>query len=83
MMKGEELNKTVNIVFNDKENIPAMSRGFFRHCQVVCLVLEHDGDNMYLTERKGTSFGVRRHFVENEERDGVDGAIPIDIPEDG
>ena len=24
---------------------------------------------------------MRRHFVENEEQDGVDGVIPMDIPE--
>ena len=64
VMKGEELSKAINDIFNDKENIPAMSRGFARHHQVVC-----------------TSFGVRRHFVENEVRDGVDSAIPIVIPD--
>ena len=81
VMQGEELNKAVNVVFNDNENLPAMSRGFAGHHQVVCAVLEHDGNNNYLKEKKGTSFGVRRHFIENEEKDGVDGVIPVDIPE--
>ena len=80
-MKGEELNKSVNSVFNDRENLPAMSCGFAGHHQVVYSVLEHEGNNTYLKEKRGTSFGVRRHFVENKERDGVDGVIPIDIPE--
>ena len=79
VMKGKVLNKAVNSVFNDKDNLPAMSHGFAGHHQVVCLVLEHDGDNTYLKEKQWTSFGVRRHFVENEERDGVNGVIPTDI----
>ena len=81
IMKGEELHKAVTKVFEDKDNLPAMSRGFAGHHQVVCSVLEHDSDNTYLKERKGTSFGVRRHFVEDEKKDGVDGVITIDIPE--
>ena len=81
VMKGEELNKAVTSVFDDRDNLPAMSRGFAGHHQVVCSVLEHAGDNSYLKEKRGTSFGVRRHFIENEERDGVDGVISIDIPE--
>ena len=79
--RGEELNKSVMIVFKDKENLPAMSRGFAGHHQVVCSLLEHNGNNTHLKEKRGTSFGVRRHFVENEEKDGVDGVIPVDIPE--
>ena len=58
-----------------------MSRGFAGHHQVVCSMLEHNGDNGYLKEKKGTSFGVRRHFIENEEGDGVDGVIPVHVPE--
>ena len=81
VVRGEELNKSVMIIFNDKEKLPAMSRGFSGHHQVVCSLLEHNGNNTYLKEKRGTSFGVRRHFVENEEKDGVDGVIPVDIPE--
>ena len=81
VVKSAELNKVVNVVFDDKDNLPAMSRGFARHHQVVCAVLEHSGNNDYLKEKTGISFGVKRHFIENEERDGFDGVIPVDIPE--
>ena len=45
IMKGEELHKAVTKVFEDKDNSPAMSRGFAGHHHIVCSVLEHDGDN--------------------------------------
>ena len=51
VMKGEELHNAVISVFNDTDNLPAMSRGFAGHHQVVCSVLEHDGDNTYLKEK--------------------------------
>ena len=79
-MKGEELNKVVIRVFEGKDNLPTMSGGFSGHYQVVCSVLEHD-DNSYLKEKKGASFGVRIYLIENEDRDGVDGVILIDISE--
>ena len=47
VMKGEELHNAVMSVFNNTDNLPAMSRGFAGHHQVVCLVLEHDGYNTY------------------------------------
>ena len=58
-----------------------MSRIFAGHHQVMCAVLGHNGNNYHLKEKKSTSFGVRRHFIENEEIGGVDDVIPVDIPE--
>ena len=71
VMKGEELNKTVMKVWRNESTLPAISRGFAGHHQVVCAILAHDGDNSYLNESKGMSFGVRGHFVTNEAGDGV------------
>ena len=51
VMKGEELNKTVMKVWRDESTLPAISRGFAGHHQVVCAILEHEGDNNYLIER--------------------------------
>ena len=44
-------------------------------------MLEHDGNNKYLKEIGGVSFGIRRHFMTNEDGDGVDGVVPIDVPD--
>ena len=71
VMKGEELNKTVMKVWRDESTLPAISRGFAGHHQVVCAILEHEGDNNYLNESKGTSFGVRTFYTTNEDGNGV------------
>ena len=71
VMKGEQLNKAVIKVWKDMSALPAISRGFAGHHQVVCAMLAHDGDNNYLNESKGTSFNVRAHYVTNEAGDGV------------
>ena len=81
VMKGEELNKVVEMVFDDTANLPVINCGFSGHHHVVCAVLEHNGDQNCLKEKRGESFGVKQNFAEAEERDGVDGVIPVDIPE--
>ena len=49
----------------------AMARAFAAHPQIVCAILEHDGDNKFLSMKKGMSFGVRKCFHQSEEGDGV------------
>ena len=71
IMKGEEFNKAVMKVWKDKKTLPAFSRGFAGHPHVVSAILEHDGDNIYLNDSKGASFGVRTYYTTNEDQDGV------------
>ena len=71
IMKGEEFNKAVMKVWKDKKTLPAFSRGFAGHPHVVSAILEHDGDNIYLNDSKGTSFRVRTYYATNEDQDGV------------
>ena len=56
LLKGEELNKTVMQVFDDKAHLPTIARVFTWHSQIVCSILEHDGDNDYLSKRGGVHF---------------------------
>ena len=44
--------------------------------KIVCAILENDGDNNYLSQKGGKSFGVRRCFMTNEDGDGV---IPVPL----
>jgi len=76
MLVGEQLNQSVMKVWNDNTNLVAMSRAFAGHSQIVCAILEHKGDNKYLSEKGGLSFGVRRTYVCDREGEGV---IPISL----
>ena len=76
LLKGEELNKTVMEVFENKVHLPAIARAFTGHNQIVCSILEHDGDNDYLSKRGGMHFGVRRMYMTDEEGEGV---IPVPL----
>ena len=76
LLKGEELHEAVMKVWNNKKNTVAMSRAFAGHSQVVCAILAHNGDNTYLREKNGMTFGVRKMFVPDEDGEGV---IPIDL----
>ena len=71
MLVGEQLNQTVMKVWNDKTNLVAMSRAFAGHSQIVCAIIEHKGDNKYLSEKGGLSFGVRKTYICDEDGDGV------------
>ena len=74
LLKGEELNKTVNKVWNDESNTQAIARAFAGHHQIVETIRRHEGDNKFLSQRGGLSFGVRRTFIRDEDGTGV---IPI------
>ena len=74
LIKGEELHEVVMKVWNNPKHRVAMSRAFAGHSQIVSAILAHNGDNTYLTERKGLTFGIRKMFV--RDRDG-DGIIPV------
>ena len=56
-------------VFEDEVLLPAMSRTFTAHSQIVCAILDHGGDSNYLSARGGMSFGVRRMFMTDEEEE--------------
>ena len=60
MLKGDELYHAVSTAWNNSKNHVAMSRAFAGHHQIVCSIIEHNGDNTYLTEKGGLSFGLRR-----------------------
>ena len=70
-MRGEELYETVKKIWNDKSNLPALARAYSAHHQIVCAMLESNGGNDYLRERKGLSFGVRKAFMTTEDGEGV------------
>ena len=65
LLKGEQLNETVMKVWNDQSNLSAIARSFSSHWQIVCAAMAHDGDNSYLKENGGLSFGIRRTFISN------------------
>ena len=71
LLKVEQLNETVLRVFNDRSHLVAMGRAFAGHHQVVCAIMACNGDNNYLKERKGMSFGIRRTFVSTADGNGV------------
>ena len=76
MLVDEQLNQTVMKVWHDKTNLVAMSRAFAGHSQIVCAILKHEGDNKYLSEKGGLSFGVRKTYVCDQEGEGV---LPIPL----
>ena len=76
MLKGEELYNAVTKAWEDEKNILAMARAFAGHHQIVSAILHHKGDNAYLSEKGGLSFGVRKCFVPDIEGTGVV-AIPL------
>ena len=76
LLKGEQLYKCVMKVWNNEKNIVAMSRAFANHSQIVTSIIKHEGDNKYLSEKGGLSFGIRRTFVTDIEGTGV---VPISL----
>ena len=75
-LEGEELYKAVMEVWNNKDNNEAISRAFAGHHQIVSAVLSCKGDNNYLSDRKGLSFGVRKHYFPTEDGEGV---VSVDV----
>ena len=71
MMRGKELYESVKKVWNDKRNLPALARSYAGHHQIVCSMLENEGRNDYLRERKGLLFGVRKAFMTTEDGEEV------------
>jgi len=49
----------------------ALARAYSDHHQIVCAMLESNGGNDYLRERKGLNFGVRKAFMTTEDGEGV------------
>ena len=76
LLKGKQLNQTVMKVWNESKNKQAIARAFVAHHQIVSSIIEHKGDNKFLSEKGGLTYGVRRMFVRTEEGDGV---IPVTI----
>ena len=72
MLKQEQLHSTVMKVWNNDIHKQAMARAFAAHPQIVCAIIEHNGDNNYLSEKGGLSFGIRSTYKCNEEGDGVE-----------
>ena len=76
LLKGEQLHQTVQAVWNDEKNHVAMSRAFAGHHQIVLSIMHHNGDNAYLSERGGLSFGIRKSFVVDDQGRGV---VPVQM----
>ena len=76
LLKGEQLYQTVKEVWDDDSNHLAMSCAFAGHHQVVLSIMAHEGDNKYLVEKGGLSFGIRSAFVLDQEGKGV---IPVPL----
>ena len=76
LLKGEQLNQTVMKVWSDESNLTAIARSFAGHWQIVLAAMHHKGDNIYLKEKGGLSFGIRRTFIRNEKGDGI---IPVTL----
>ena len=58
LLKGEQLNQTVMKVWADSSNLTAIARAFAGHWQIVLAAMYHEGDNTYLKEKGGLSFGI-------------------------
>ena len=71
ILVGNQINELVREIFFDKANVVAMSRAFAANHQVALAILQHKGDNNYLKERGGLSFGIRKRFVKNPNGKGV------------
>ena len=54
-----------------------MAQAFAGHSQIVLAILANKGNNNYLSERGGLSFGIRRTFCSDLE--GGDGVVPITL----
>ena len=76
LLKGEQLNQTVMKVWADSSNLTAIARAFAGHWQIVLAAMYHEGDNTYLKEKGGLSFGIRLTFINNERGDGI---IPVNL----
>ena len=71
LLQGEQLYQTVMKVWNNSKNTQAIARAFAGHHQIVETIRQNKGDNKFLTEKQGLTFGVRRTFIRNAEGDGV------------
>ena len=72
MLRQNQLHDTVMKVWQNDNHKTAMARAFAAHPQIVSAIIEHQGDNKYLSERGGLSFGIRTTYRCNEEGDGVE-----------
>ena len=71
LLKADELHKSVMQIWADERNLPAITRSFSGHHQMVMAILDNKGDNNYLSERGGISFGIRKKIMTSLEGDGV------------
>ena len=76
LLKGEQLYQVVQAVWNDERHWIAMARAFAGHHQIVCSILHHEGNNQYLSERGGLSFGIRKSYVADAEGVGI---VPVTL----
>ena len=71
----EQINSCVRKAFFDETHVAAMSRAFAAQSQIVSAIRSEEGGNKYLTSSTGLSFGIRKHFVVDEDGKGV---TPVD-----
>ena len=57
--RREKLYEAVEEVWNDKNNLPALATAYLVHHQIIYAILDSEGGNGYLRERKSLSFRVR------------------------
>ena len=61
--------------WEDRKNRVAMARAFAGHPQIVSAILKYKGDNNYLSEKGGLSFGICKTFIPDQSGEGV---IPVE-----
>ncbi len=76
LLVGNQIRDCVLQTYFDERNLRAMSRAFAANHQIALAILHHKGDNNYLRDRGGMSFGVRRTFVNDP--DGGKGVVVFD-----
>ena len=71
LLKADELLKSVMQIWVDERNLPAIARSFSGHYQMILAILDNKGDNNYLSEGGGISFGIRKCGMKSPEGDDM------------
>ena len=70
-MKFQEIIDTTKKVWEKKDDAVEISRGWMAHHQVIAAALETNGENEYLSKKRGLDFGIRNNFCANADNSGV------------
>ena len=62
LLQLEDLHTCVMSVWNYERHKFAMAKLFAVHPQIVCAILDHEGNNRFLHEKQGLLFRVQRAY---------------------